>query len=156
MRTGTVRWALLGVGALLVAGAAVRADSPPSGLKYVRLYSDAHGVSHFAAGEFPFNTVTLPQGGDPISSYSVDKLTRATFLLLRRGAFENWHPVGRPTLLVAVRGMSEVQASDGEVRRIGAGTVLLMEDTTGKGHTTRSVGEEDHLALLIPLAAPAE
>jgi hypothetical protein len=31
---------------------------------------------------------------------------------------------------------------------------MLAEDTTGKGHITRSVGSEDHLALFIKLANP--
>jgi hypothetical protein len=30
--------------------------------------------------------------------------------------------------------------------------VLLAEDVTGKGHTARSLGEEERLSLFIPLA----
>jgi hypothetical protein len=35
----------------------------------------------------------------------------------------------------------EVTASDGETRRIGQGELLLLEDTTGKGHSTRALGD---------------
>jgi hypothetical protein len=38
------------------------------------------------------------------------------------------------------RGIS-ITASDGETRHIGAGEVVLVEDTTGKGHITRSLGD---------------
>jgi hypothetical protein len=38
------------------------------------------------------------------------------------------------------------------VRRLGAGDILLMEDTTGKGHATRIIGDEDALAAVVQLA----
>jgi hypothetical protein len=44
-----------------------------------------------------------------------------------------------------------VEASDGEVRQIGPGTVMLAEDTSGKGHITRGVGAAERLSLFIPL-----
>ncbi len=46
----------------------------------------------------------------------------------------------------------EVAVSDGEVRRIGAGSPILFEDTTGKGHATRILAEGETLALFLPLA----
>ena len=53
--------------------------------------------------------------------------------------------------LIAVQGMSEVTAGDGEVRRFGLGSIILMDDLTGKGHITRAVGDVDHIALTIPV-----
>jgi hypothetical protein len=49
--------------------------------------------------------------------------------------------------------MLEVEASDGEKRRFGPGTILLAEDVTGKGHTSRSLGGEERLSLFIPLSS---
>ncbi len=43
-------------------------------------------------------------------------------------------------------------ASDGETRRFGIGAVLRVEDTTGKGHSSRVVGEFDSLAIMVRLA----
>jgi hypothetical protein len=45
----------------------------------------------------------------------------------------------------------EIGASDGEVRRCSQGDVMLVEDTTGKGHTSRVISGVDSLALLIAL-----
>ena len=41
---------------------------------------------------------------------------------------------------------------DGSVHRFGPGHVTLAEDLTGKGHTTRVVGNRPRLTATIPLA----
>jgi len=41
-------------------------------------------------------------------------------------------------------------ASDGESRVIGAGEVILVEDTTGKGHLSKGLGKMRH-SLFIPI-----
>ncbi len=51
--------------------------------------------------------------------------------------------------------MSEVTASDGEKRRFGPGSIVLLDDTTGKGHQTRAVGTIDHIAAVVPIADAA-
>ena len=52
---------------------------------------------------------------------------------------------------MTLSGEAEVEASDGEVRHIGPGTVMLAEDLSGKGHITRGIGTEDRISLFIPL-----
>jgi hypothetical protein len=39
-------------------------------------------------------------------------------------------------------GKLEVAASDGEVRQFQAGSLLLLEDVSGKGHLSKVVGNE--------------
>jgi len=48
-------------------------------------------------------------------------------------------------------GTVEVTASDGESRRFGPGSLALLEDTRGKGHSTR-VLDEDVVMLVTQLA----
>ncbi|HET9659175.1 MAG TPA: hypothetical protein VFP05_02520 [Thermomicrobiales bacterium] len=43
-------------------------------------------------------------------------------------------------------------ASDRGTRRFPAGSVLLLEDTTGKGHTTRVTSDDDVLIVAVTLA----
>jgi hypothetical protein len=50
-----------------------------------------------------------------------------------------------------LRGTFSVEVSDGEVREFPPGSVVLVEDTTGKGHTTRRVGDEPRATLMAPL-----
>ena len=44
--------------------------------------------------------------------------------------------------------------SDGNVRRFAAGSMLLLEDTWGKGHSTRVTGKDDVLVFSVALADP--
>jgi hypothetical protein len=44
-----------------------------------------------------------------------------------------------------------VEVSDGEIRRFGPGDVTLVEDVTGKGHITRSLGGGERMTLVAPL-----
>ena len=50
-----------------------------------------------------------------------------------------------------ISGEWEVTASDGETRRLAVGSVLLVEDTHGKGHSSRVVSETDSLAAMVQL-----
>lgn len=73
------------------------------------------------------------------------------------GAAPDWdgsspHPTPRRQLLCTLHGAYEVIASDGTVRRFPVGSLLLLEDTTGKGHMTRSVSDDEMLVLSVTLA----
>jgi len=46
----------------------------------------------------------------------------------------------------------ELGLPDGTLKQYGPGTVLLAEDMTGTGHSTRVIGEEDRFTIIIPLS----
>jgi quercetin dioxygenase-like cupin family protein len=62
-------------------------------------------------------------------------------------AGEEPHPAPARQYMVSLQGAVEVTASDGDTRRVGPGEVLLIEDTTGKGHSTRAIGEIKFLII---------
>ncbi len=62
----------------------------------------------------------------------------------------NWHPAPRRQYIVNLDDGVRITASDGESRLIGAGEVLLVEDTTGKGHLSKGLGNIRH-SLFIPI-----
>jgi hypothetical protein len=112
-----------------------------------RIYTDAAGETHFEDLDIE---LTDSRNGSDLSA-----LYPASGLIFRRSAadqFIDWHPAPRRQYVVTLSGEAEVEASDGEIRRIGPGTIMLAEDTTGKGHITRNFGPEDRIALTIPLA----
>jgi len=80
----------------------------------------------------------------------------AALLKLRPGAVEDWHTAPRETFLVVVQGSVELTVSDGTRRELGPGSVLLMTDTTGKGHLTANRSDQDHIALVIPVTTPVQ
>ena len=49
------------------------------------------------------------------------------------------HPASEPQWVVMLRGVIEVQVSDGTSRQFGPGDLVLATDTDGRGHITRVV-----------------
>jgi hypothetical protein len=63
----------------------------------------------------------------------------------------DYHPAPRRQFIVNLSGAVEITASDGEVRVFGPGSIMLAEDTTGKGHISKAVGGEERLSLFVHL-----
>jgi hypothetical protein len=145
--TGLLGCAGLGLASGVVQAQEVAAKGPPAPIlqPFVHLYVDAQGVSHFLD-----ETMTVRSGTAGPAQLELSQLPGASLLALKRGAKEDWHRAPRRLYLIALKGMSEVTAGDGQVRRFGPGSLLLMDDLTGKGHVTRAVGGEDHVALIVP------
>ncbi|MHB8648073.1 MAG: cupin domain-containing protein [Thermomicrobiales bacterium] len=115
-------------------------------MQYFRIYAGPDGESHF-------EEITIEMRGQSGgSAYSA--LVPATGVIFRRSPADqllDWHPAPRRQFVITLSGAAEVEASDGEVRQFGPGTILLADDTTGKGHITRGRGNEERLSLFIPL-----
>jgi hypothetical protein len=124
-----------------------------SGLGYVRLYTGADGQTHFEDVTLDAAEVTEEAGGGrgersaPIAVG--DLLLRH---VVDQGAPPRAHCAPRRQFVVQLRGETEVEASDGEVRRLGPGSIVLVEDVDGPGHVTRAVGGPERLTMFIPLA----
>ena len=115
-------------------------------MKIVRLYSGTDGKSHFEEIELKF-------GGDqPIKSTDMRKAHGAVFRSAPAGLFLDRHPAPRRQYLVTLSGSWEIEASNGVKRRFKAGDVMLADDTTGEGHTSRVLGNEPHVFMTVPLA----
>jgi len=67
------------------------------------------------------------------------------------GWSSDWHPSTARNFFFVITGEWEVTASDGEARRFTAGSALLVEHTTGKGHSSRVVSETESLAAMVQL-----
>jgi hypothetical protein len=126
------------------------ADAPDAvpPLTYTHVYADSAGMSHFREESFDFRT---NRPGGPLS-HALATGPGAMLLRLKPGAVEDWHNAPRPWYLIVVQGTSEVTTSDGEKRRFGLGSIVLLDGTSGKGHQTRAVGTVDHIAAVVPIA----
>jgi hypothetical protein len=120
---------------------------------YVRLFADAHGESHFVEIDVDLEPVEFAPPAPPLHIAALFPAKQCGILC----APPEWdgsipHPTPRRQLMCNLRGEYEVTASDGAVRRFPAGSVLLLEDTTGKGHSSRIVSDEDVLIVAVALA----
>ena len=118
---------------------------------YTQLYSDESGESHFDDVEIEFTSSDYAPPAPPLDLSAFTAATQFGFMKAPAGWSSDWHPSSARNLFVVLTGEWEVTASDGETRRFGSGSVLLVEDTTGKGHTSRVVSEVDSEAVMIEL-----
>ena len=78
----------------------------------------------------------------------IDRL-RIGFQHVRVGGATAWHNPPQRWLALILVGTWEVETSDGSRRQFPAGSVSLVEDTTGKGHRGRAVGDADVLVAAV-------
>jgi quercetin dioxygenase-like cupin family protein len=104
---------------------------------------------------------TGPDGQTHLESMTLDShpelatLQNAVGIVFRSvepGNFIDWHTAPRRQFVITLSGEVEIGLGDGSVHRFGAGHVNLAEDLTGKGHTTRVVGDQPRVTATIPLA----
>jgi hypothetical protein len=110
------------------------------------LYCDASGESHWRDIEVQW-----------VEERNFSKLSTrlpATGIIFREtsGDYDlSWHPAPRRQYIINLDGGVEITASDGEMRTIGAGEVVLVEDTSGKGHLSKSVGGSMRHSIFVPV-----
>jgi hypothetical protein len=63
----------------------------------------------------------------------------------------DWHPAPRRQYIVNLDAGVKITASDGESRVIGTGEVILVEDTTGKGHLSQHVEGKIRHSIFVPV-----
>ena len=67
------------------------------------------------------------------------------------GTLNDWHVGPRRQFVITLSGRAEIEVASGKKIALEPGHIELIEDTTGKGHTTRVVGKEDRVSISIPL-----
>src|SRR5437762_167617 len=112
----------------------------------VRLYAGADQQSHFEEIE-----LDLVERGDQSQTA---ELVAGSGILVRRfevGRSNPWHHAPGRYVVFTLCGAVDITISDGSVRRVGPGDVLLAEDLSGQGHETREVGPEPRISVFVPL-----
>jgi uncharacterized cupin superfamily protein len=104
---------------------------------YHRIYADTQGGSHF-------DTVTVEQslasGAPPAAPFYVSGDKPALKCPTRQ-------------FLALMSGYVEMETTDGTVRRFMPGDLVLLEDTSGKGHLTRNIADGYSTFLVVPVPA---
>ena len=123
----------------------------PKNLKFTRIYSDDEGNSHFSDEKIEMVLTSYAQPEPKVGLSITNEASSVTFLSAPPGYFADWHTAVRLQYLFHLSGISEITVSDGEVRRFESGDIILVEDTSGQGHTARVVGEEDVVLVAVPV-----
>jgi len=110
------------------------------------LYTDAKGESHFRDIEVEWAEETR--------AGKLSKRLPATGIIFRQvpPTYDlDWHPAPRRQYIINLDAGVQITASDGESRVIGAGEVILVEDTKGKGHLSKAVGQQVRHCIFVPV-----
>jgi hypothetical protein len=120
-------------------------------LNGVRVYTDSLGESHFEDLEIKLNEINFAPPAPPILTSDLDPATNYGFISVFPGWESDWHPTPKRQYVIYLSGTVEAQVSDGEIRRIGPGEISLVEDTHGKGHKSKVIGNDKVVAVIIQL-----
>ncbi len=110
------------------------------------LYADAQGETHFRDIEVEW--VEERPGG------RLSRRLPASGIIFRETAGDydlDWHPAPRRQYIINLDAGVRITASDGESRVIGAGEVILVEDTQGKGHLSQAVDGMRRHSIFVPV-----
>ena len=109
---------------------------------FKRLYSGDDQQSHLEDLDPAFGQIDGPV---------VQPATGVTFRKSEPGYFIDFHPAPRRQYVITLEGEVEIGLGDGTTHRFGPGDVMLADDLTGKGHTTKVVGDVARVSVAIPL-----
>lgn len=114
-------------------------------MNYARIYSSPDGESHYEDVE-----IDMEDRGDGVL---MSQPIPVQYCRLRHGLEGDddigWHIAPRRQFVVTLDGEAEMKVSDGETRRMAAGSLFLAEDRSGKGHRTRTASDRPRLSIIV-------
>jgi quercetin dioxygenase-like cupin family protein len=105
------------------------------------MYTDAQGK----ARSEPIDLASTPAWTDGLDT------TQIRFGVRPPGVLQDWHPAPQRQFVIILSGQLEIGFEDGSKEVFGPGDARLVEDTTGKGHTTIALGNEPCVTATIGL-----
>lgn len=125
----------------LVAG--ILAAQPAVGVRATRLFSGSDGQTHA-------EEVNISQ----LATAQADLLKPATIRFATRGpgTSDDWHTAPQRQYLITLKGHAEIEIGGGQIVHATTGSVLLIEDMTGKGHRAKVTADSEWHVMFVPLA----
>ncbi len=118
-------------------------------IPYMRLHPDEAGESHMRREELPLVPTDFAPPAPAIEVSATAPAVGWRFLRAPPGWVGDWHPTPRRIWIFCLAGAMEFKSSDGAVNVVEPGSVMLLEDTAGRGHFSRVIGERDVLFVAV-------
>ena len=120
-------------------------------MQYVRVITDAEGRSRFMEADVTMERKDFAPPAAPMQVSEFQAARRWALLRLPVAWDGSWHPTPVRQLIVCMTGQLEITVGDGQSRRFGPGEMVMLEDTTGKGHVTKVIGSQEAECLAVQL-----
>ena len=109
------------------------------------IFTDAGGHSQF--GEFDWK-----QTGNAARINTAETAVNFWQVIINQpGDSFDFQPTGANKFFTVLSGQMDVTASNGDVRHLGRGDMLLASDIAGQGHKTKFVGLDPCLMLAVTM-----
>ena len=109
----------------------------------VRIYTGRDGQTHFE---------DLPLLAEENHNVALQAGANLVFRCFPADYWSDWHTAPRRQYIFILVGQMEIGIGDGTTRSFGPGDVVLADDLTGQGHTTRSLGVP-RISATVPVGA---
>ena len=110
----------------------------------VRIYTGPDGQTHF-------EDLPLP-AAEASHNVALQAGANLVFRSFPADYFSDWHTAPRRQYIFILAGQMEIGIGDGTTRRFGPGDVILADDLTGRGHTSRVLGVP-WISAVVPVGA---
>lgn len=111
-----------------------------------RIYADDNGDSHFEDLLIP-----MSDAGDIGALSETIPVKGLIFREVEPSYDYDFHNAPQKQYIILLEGEIQIETSSGDIRNFKAGEILLVEDTTGKGHRTRNILPKKRKSIFIPL-----
>lgn len=111
-----------------------------------RIFSDAAGESHFEDIKIP-----LKENGEIGFLSEIQEVSGIIFRKVKPDYDFDFHQAPARQYIILQDGAIEIETSLGEKRIFEPGNVLLVEDTSGKGHRTRNLKKAIRSSIFVTL-----
>lgn len=115
-------------------------------IKITRVYSDSNGDSRFEDLD-----ISLTEEGE-IGYLSANIPVKDVIFRKVKPTYDfDFHTAPQRQYIILLDGEIEIETSQGIKKTFRGGDILLMEDTTGKGHKTRNLQNIERRSVFITL-----
>jgi quercetin dioxygenase-like cupin family protein len=138
------RRTLAAVLAMLAAACGARQlSAQPKPITVTRIFTGADGEAHAEEREVKLPALAGRQQSETIPA------ANSQFVRFPPGYLQDRHTASKRRYLITLSGRGEVEVGAGKKIVVEPGRVLQMEDLTGQGHVTRTLGNADWVVLEV-------
>ena len=120
-------------------------------MHYVQTYPTPDGGSGMETIEVSTSITDFVPGTPAFGVSEAQTAASTKYLQVGPGWQGDWHPTPVRQYLLVLKGGFRIFTTDGQSAEFHPGDAVLLGDTTGKGHHTVMLGEEDTWIMAIAL-----
>ena len=118
-------------------------------MKYVEIYADDDGVSHFGDVDIELVPGEVAPPALPVELSAFKAATEVGFISIPSGWVGGWHQPPTDGFIFVLSGEVQIEVADGEIRRFPRGSIWLHKDRNGPGHNSSVVSNEDARLVMV-------